>query len=39
LDDKLGNCGFSTKAIHSGNNPDPLNGGVVPSIDLSSTFA
>jgi cystathionine beta-lyase/cystathionine gamma-synthase len=39
LDDKLSKYGFATKAIHSGNNPDPLNGGVVPSIDLSSTFA
>jgi cystathionine beta-lyase/cystathionine gamma-synthase len=31
--------GMSTRAIHAGNNPDPLHGGVNPSIDLSTTFA
>jgi cystathionine gamma-lyase len=31
--------GFSTKAIHCGNEPDPVWGGVAPAINLSSTFA
>jgi cystathionine gamma-lyase len=31
--------GLSTRAIHAGNNVDPLHGGVVPSIDLSTTYA
>ena len=31
--------GFSTRAIHAGNNADPVHGGVVPSLDLSTTFA
>ena len=30
--------GFSTKAIHCGNEPDPKFGGVSPAIDLSTTF-
>ena len=38
-DDKYEDCGFATKAIHAGNNPDPLHGGVAPSIDLSATYA
>jgi cystathionine beta-lyase/cystathionine gamma-synthase len=38
-DDKYAKCGFSTKAIHAGNQPDPLHGGVAPSIDLSATYA
>ena len=39
LDNKYGKCGLATRAIHSGNHPDPLHGGVVPSIDLSTTYA
>ena len=31
--------GFATRAIHAGNTPDPIHGGVVPAIDLSSTYA
>ena len=31
--------GFSTRAIHAGNNADPLHGGVCPSIELSTTYA
>ena len=31
--------GFATRAIHAGNTPDPVHGGVCPSIDLSSTYA
>lgn len=31
--------GFSTKAIHCGNEPDSKWGGVSPAIDLSTTFA
>lgn len=31
--------GLSTRAIHAGNSIDPLHGGVVPSIDLSTTYA
>jgi len=31
--------GFSTRAIHAGNNADPVHGGVVPALDLSTTFA
>jgi cystathionine gamma-lyase len=38
-DDKYIESGFATKAIHAGNNPDPLHGGVAPSIDLSATYA
>jgi hypothetical protein len=38
-DDKYTESGFATKAIHAGNNPDPLHGGVAPSIDLSATYA
>lgn len=30
--------GLSTRAIHAGNQHDPLHGGVVPSIDLSTTY-
>jgi len=30
--------GLSTRAIHAGNQPDQLHGGVVPSIDLSTTY-
>jgi cystathionine gamma-synthase len=31
--------GFETKAIHAGQDPDPITGAVVPPISLSSTFA
>lgn len=31
--------GLSTRAIHAGNDHDPLHGGVSPAIDLSSTYA
>ncbi|ETO36845.1 Cystathionine gamma-lyase [Reticulomyxa filosa] len=31
--------GFGTKTIHSGQEPNPLHGAVMPSIDLSTTFA
>lgn len=30
--------GFATRAIHSGNSPDQLHGGVSPSIELSTTY-
>jgi len=30
--------GFATKAIRAGQNPDPIHGGVIPAMDLSSTF-
>jgi O-acetylhomoserine/O-acetylserine sulfhydrylase-like pyridoxal-dependent enzyme len=39
MDEKYEKCGFSTRAIHAGNNADPVHGGVVPSLDLSTTFA
>lgn len=39
LDTKYTKMGLSTRAIHAGNNADPLHGGVVPSIDLSTTYA
>lgn len=38
LDRKYTDLGFETRAIHAGNTPDQLHGGVVPSIDLSTTF-
>lgn len=38
-DDKYIGSGFATKAIHAGNNPDPVHGGVAPVIDLSATYA
>ena len=31
--------GFATRAIHCGNEPDPVWGGVAPAINLSTTFA
>jgi len=31
--------GFGTKAIHSGQGPDPVSGAVMPPISLSTTFA
>lgn len=39
LDDDLKKCGFATRAIYGGWRADPLHGGVVPGIDLSSTYA
>jgi cystathionine gamma-lyase len=30
--------GFATRAIHAGNQADPVHGGVCPAIDLSSTY-
>lgn len=39
LDKKYANMGLSTRAIHAGNQADPVHGGVVPSIDLSTTYA
>lgn len=39
LDDAAyANMGLATRAIHAGNQPDPINGGVCPSIDLSTTY-
>lgn len=38
-DGKYQKYGFATKAIHAGNEPDPVFGGVAPLLDLSSTFA
>jgi hypothetical protein len=31
--------GFGTKAIHSGQEPDPISGGVTTAINLSTTYA
>jgi len=31
--------GFSTRAIHAGQQPDPSTGAVVPAVSLSTTFA
>jgi len=33
------NCGFSTRAIHAGQEPDPFTGAVMTPITLSSTYA
>ncbi|MGV1004153.1 MAG: cystathionine gamma-synthase [Candidatus Nanopelagicales bacterium] len=33
------NLGFETRAIHSGQEPDPATGAVVPPLSLSTTFA
>lgn len=30
--------GFSTRAVHSGQEPDPVTGAVIPPITLSATF-
>ena len=38
MDAKYLKMGLSTRAIHAGNQADPVHGGVVPSIDLSTTF-
>jgi len=32
------NYGFSTRAIHVGQNPDPVTGAVIPPLSLSTTF-
>ena len=34
-----GQLGFSTRAIHSGQDPEPTTGAVVTPISLSTTFA
>ena len=39
MDAQFSQMGFGTRAVHSGNTPDPVHGGVSPAIDLSSTFA
>jgi len=36
---KYERTGFATRAIHAGNEPEPVWGGVAPAIDLSTTFA
>lgn len=38
-DKKFKNCGFATKAIHVGNEPDGIYGGVSVPINLSTTYA
>lgn len=38
FDEKYKKVGFSTKAVHCGNEPDSKFGGVSPAIDLSTTF-
>jgi len=38
-DDIFAESGFSTRAIHAGNFKDPIHGGVMPAIDLSTTYA
>jgi cystathionine gamma-synthase len=37
--DPVGRWGFETRAIHAGQQPDPVTGAVVPPISLSTTFA
>lgn len=39
LNEKYRNHGIGSQLIHAGNEPDPVFGGVVPYIDLSTTFA
>ena len=39
LDDRSELAGFSTRAIHAGQDPDPSTGAVVTPISLSTTFA
>lgn len=34
-----GESGFETRAIHAGQEPDPITGAVVPPVSLSTTFA
>jgi cystathionine gamma-synthase len=31
--------GFETRAVHAGQDPDPVTGAVVPPISLATTFA
>ena len=38
MDAKYLKMGLSTRAVHAGNQADPVHGGVVPSIDLSTTY-
>lgn len=35
----IDNPGFETRAIHAGQDPDPVTGAVVPPVSLSTTFA
>lgn len=37
--EKFAKCGFSTKAIHIGSEPNPMTGEVVQNISMASTFA
>ena len=30
---------FGTKAVHAGQDPDPITGAVIPALSLSTTFA
>jgi len=30
--------GFATRAIRAGSNPDPVHGGIIPALELSSTY-
>ena len=39
MNDKWAKLGFASRAIHAGSEPDPVHGGVNPSIELSSTYA
>ena len=38
MNEKWSKLGFSSRAIHAGCEPDPVHGGVNPSIELSSTY-
>mmetsp|Transcript_14497 Transcript_14497/g.24742 ORF Transcript_14497/g.24742 Transcript_14497/m.24742 type:complete len:337 (+) Transcript_14497:41-1051(+) len=38
LDEVYEGCGFGTRAIHAGNTADPVHGGVIPSLELSTTY-
>lgn len=38
-DQKFSECGFSTKCLHSGQEPDPVYGGVNVPINMSTTYA
>jgi len=39
MNEKWAKLGFASRAIHAGSEPDPVHGGVNPSIELSSTYA
>jgi cystathionine beta-lyase/cystathionine gamma-synthase len=39
LDEHYASKGFATRAIHAGNQPDPIHGSVVPPLVLTSTYA